>query len=51
MILRPLPTAADYELAAAWLANKENGQWLDFGNSRYAMSVGAAPHAASQPRL
>ena len=34
MRLRPLETAADFELAATWLQRKENNQWLDFGNSR-----------------
>lgn len=34
MRLRPLVTAADFELAAGWLQRKENHQWLDFGNSR-----------------
>jgi RimJ/RimL family protein N-acetyltransferase len=34
MILRPLVTAADFELAAGWLQRKENHQWLDFGNGR-----------------
>lgn len=34
MNLRPLASAADFELAAAWLQRKENNQWLDFGNGR-----------------
>ena len=34
MRLRPLETAADFELAASWLQRKENNQWLDFGNGR-----------------
>lgn len=34
MRLRPLVTAADFELAAGWLQQKENHQWLDFGNGR-----------------
>lgn len=31
MILRPLRSAADFELAADWLQRRENYQWLDFG--------------------
>lgn len=31
MRLRPLLTSADFELAAGWLQEKENHQWLDFG--------------------
>jgi RimJ/RimL family protein N-acetyltransferase len=34
MRLRPLLTAADFELAASWLQQPENNQWLDFGNGR-----------------
>ena len=34
MKLRPLSTAEDIELAASWLQQKENHQWLDFGNGR-----------------
>ena len=34
MILRPLESAADFELAAGWLQCKENYQWLDFGGTR-----------------
>ena len=33
MKLRPLATAADFELAAGWLQRKENSQWLEFGSS------------------
>jgi RimJ/RimL family protein N-acetyltransferase len=33
MRLRPLATAADFELAAGWLQRAENRQWLDFGSS------------------
>jgi RimJ/RimL family protein N-acetyltransferase len=32
--LRPPGTAGDFELAAGWLQQKENHQWLDFGNGR-----------------
>jgi RimJ/RimL family protein N-acetyltransferase len=34
MKLLPLDTAELLELAAGWLARKENYQWLDFGNGR-----------------
>ena len=33
MRLRPLVTSADLELAAGWLQQKENSQWLDFGSN------------------
>jgi RimJ/RimL family protein N-acetyltransferase len=36
--LRPLVTAADLELAAGWLRQKENHQWLDFGNGRQGIT-------------
>jgi len=32
--LRALSTKEDFELAAGWLQQKENHQWLDFGNGR-----------------
>jgi RimJ/RimL family protein N-acetyltransferase len=31
-MLRPLASAAEFELAAGWLQQKENHQWLDFGD-------------------
>lgn len=34
MSLRALSTKEDFELAAGWLQQKENHQWLDFGNGR-----------------
>ena len=34
MKLLPLDSVAHFELAAGWLAQEENYQWLDFGNSR-----------------
>jgi len=34
MKLLPLDRLAHFELAAGWLAQEENSQWLDFGNSR-----------------
>jgi RimJ/RimL family protein N-acetyltransferase len=34
MKLRPLETPRDFELAARWLQEKDNYQWLDFGNGR-----------------
>jgi RimJ/RimL family protein N-acetyltransferase len=34
MKLLPLDTTGLIELAASWLAQKENYQWLDFGNGR-----------------
>src|SRR5712691_4439869 len=34
MKLLPLDTPELLELAASWLARKENYQWLDFGNGR-----------------
>jgi RimJ/RimL family protein N-acetyltransferase len=41
MRLRPLQTAADFELAAGWLQRKENYQWLDFGNGRQGITAAA----------
>jgi len=38
MILRPLESASDFELTAAWLQLKENSQWLDFGGNRQAVT-------------
>lgn len=38
MRLRPLQTAADFELAASWLQCKENNQWLDFGMGRQGVT-------------
>lgn len=38
MKLLPLDTPARIELAAGWLARKENYQWLDFGNGGQAIS-------------
>jgi RimJ/RimL family protein N-acetyltransferase len=38
MILRPLESASDFELAAAWLQLKENYQWLDFGGNRQGVT-------------
>jgi RimJ/RimL family protein N-acetyltransferase len=34
MKLLPLDRPERFELAASWLARKENHQWLDFGNGR-----------------
>ena len=34
MILRPLQSIADFELAASWLQREENYRWLDFGTHR-----------------
>src|SRR5438132_8429617 len=36
--LRPLESASDFELTAAWLQLKENSQWLDFGGNRQAVT-------------
>src|SRR5438132_7192968 len=36
--LRPLESASDFELTAAWLQLKENFQWLDFGGNRQAVT-------------
>jgi len=36
--LIPLDTPAMLELAAGWLARKENCEWLDFGNGRQAVT-------------
>ena len=38
MTLRPLESAADFELAAGWLRLKENYQWLDFGGNRQGVT-------------
>ena len=38
MKLLPLDTPGLVELAAGWLARKENHQWLDFGNGRQLIS-------------
>lgn len=38
MKLLPLDRLAHFELAAGWLAQEENHQWLDFGNSRQAFT-------------
>ena len=38
VILRPLESASDFELTAAWLQLKENFQWLDFGGNRQAVT-------------
>ncbi|TLZ25635.1 MAG: GNAT family N-acetyltransferase [Gammaproteobacteria bacterium] len=38
VILRPLESASDFELAAAWLQLKENSQWLDFGANRQGVT-------------
>jgi RimJ/RimL family protein N-acetyltransferase len=38
MTLRPFGSAADFELAAAWLQRKENYQWLDFSNPRQGVT-------------
>jgi RimJ/RimL family protein N-acetyltransferase len=38
MRLRPLQTAADFELAASWLQRRQNNQWLDFGNGRQGIT-------------
>lgn len=34
MQLKPLDSTEDIEQAAAWIAQKENYQWLDFGQGR-----------------
>ena len=34
MKLLPLATSEILDLVAGWLAQKENYQWLDFGNGR-----------------
>jgi hypothetical protein len=38
MKLLPLDTPELIELVAAWLARKENYQWLDFGNGRQILT-------------
>jgi RimJ/RimL family protein N-acetyltransferase len=38
LILRPLSSPADLELAAAWLQQEENSRWLDFGNGRQGIT-------------
>jgi len=38
MTLRPFGSAADFELAAAWLQRKDNYQWLDFGSTRQGVT-------------
>ena len=38
MKLLPLDTAAILDIAAGWLARKENYQWLDFGNGRQVVT-------------
>jgi RimJ/RimL family protein N-acetyltransferase len=38
MKLLPLDTPEILELAAGWLARKENHQWLDFGNGRQVVT-------------
>lgn len=38
MKLLPLDNPGLLELAASWLARKENHQWLDFGNGRPALT-------------
>ena len=38
MQLRPLDSPALIQLAAEWLAQKENYQWLDFGDGRQLVS-------------
>jgi RimJ/RimL family protein N-acetyltransferase len=38
MMLRPIHSPADAELAASWLQLKENYQWLDFGNGRTSIT-------------
>lgn len=38
MILRPMESAEDYELAAGWLQLRENNQWLDFGGPRQGVT-------------
>lgn len=38
MRLRPLETGSDFELAAHWLQEKDNYQWLDFGNGRQGIT-------------
>jgi len=38
MKLLPLDTPKLIELVAAWLARKENYQWLDFGNGRQILT-------------
>ena len=40
MHLRPLDRT-DVELAASWLSEKENHQWLDFGCGRQILSAAA----------
>lgn len=39
MKLLPLDTPEFIELAAGWLARKENYQWLDFGNGRQTLTA------------
>jgi RimJ/RimL family protein N-acetyltransferase len=41
MRLRPLEAAADFELAATWLSQTQNNQWLDFGNGRQDITAAA----------
>lgn len=38
MKLLPLDTPEILELAAGWLAQKENCQWLDFGNGKHTVT-------------
>ena len=39
MKLLPLDTPEILELAAGWLARKENYQWLDFGNGKQILTA------------
>ena len=49
MKLLPLDTPEILELVAAWLARKENHQWLDFGNGRQVVTPTLLKIMAQRP--
>ena len=49
MKLLPLDTPEILELAAGWLAQKENHQWLDFGNGRQIITPALLRIMAQRP--
>ncbi|HWH46495.1 MAG TPA: GNAT family protein [Burkholderiales bacterium] len=49
MKLLPLDTPEILELAAGWLAQKENHQWLDFGNARQIITPALLRIMAQRP--
>src|SRR5688572_30918684 len=49
MKLLPLDRPEFFELAAGWLARKENHQWLDFGNGRQHFTPTLLKVMAQQP--